>query len=441
MFGLGESFIAAFAIFLRASPIQVGVLATLPPLLGAASQLLGVRLMEVFPSRRYLIVRLVNAQALIWFPIALLPWIFDDRSGAVTALIVLTTLYFVLGNISTPIWNSLIGDLVPPEMRGRYFGFRNSRGGFALITAVIAAGLFLEVFRGRGHEAIAYLILFILAGMARLRSAYWLARYDDPELIIASEDRFSLWDFLRRLPHSNFARFTLFYSLMNCVVSIAGPYFSLYMIRSLNLDYVTFTTLLLAQLSVQFLAMRRWGMLADLFGSRRLLGATSAAITILPALWLVSDSVLWLVGVQILAGLAWAGYNLASFNFLLDAVTPPKRARCTAYMGVLNGVFVFLGAMVGALLLGDNPGAGRFIIQGIDTPPSPYLDLFLISAVLRCCVVFGFFRLFHEVRDVASISTAHLVFHVTNLKFIGIAALQLAAFATRRRGHPPEEKK
>ena len=75
MLGSGETYLSAYGIFLKALPLQVGVLAALPPLIGGFLQTLGVSLMERYRQRRRLITLGVVAQALLWFPIALLPFL------------------------------------------------------------------------------------------------------------------------------------------------------------------------------------------------------------------------------------------------------------------------------------------------------------------------------------------------------------------------------
>ena len=52
MMGCGETYLGPFGIFLKASTIQVGLLATLPQLFGAVMQWVGALNMDRFRSRR-----------------------------------------------------------------------------------------------------------------------------------------------------------------------------------------------------------------------------------------------------------------------------------------------------------------------------------------------------------------------------------------------------
>ena len=75
MMGCGETYFGPFGIFLRASTVQVGLLATLPQLFGAFMQWVGALNMDRIRSRRKVILAGAFAQALTLVPIGLLPFL------------------------------------------------------------------------------------------------------------------------------------------------------------------------------------------------------------------------------------------------------------------------------------------------------------------------------------------------------------------------------
>lgn len=123
MAGIGESYISPFAIFLKATNSQIAFLASIPPLLGALVQLISVNILNQIKDRMTVILTGVIAQALTWIPIFLLPFLF--KPYAPYLLIISVTAYFTFGNLATPAWNSLMGDIVPEKTRSSYFGYRN----------------------------------------------------------------------------------------------------------------------------------------------------------------------------------------------------------------------------------------------------------------------------------------------------------------------------
>jgi len=94
--------------------------------------------------------------------------------------------------------------------------------------------------------------------------------------------------------------------------------------------------------------------------------------------------------VQILSGFAWAGFNLASSNFLYDASTPENRTRCIAVFNAMNGGAICLGALLGGYLVSHLPPVFGYQL----------LTLFLISGLLRGLVAATLLRYVSEVRQV-----------------------------------------
>jgi MFS family permease len=119
-------------------------------------------------------------------------------------------------------------------------------------------------------------------------------------------------------------------------------------------------------------------------------------VCIVPLLWLLSGDVLYLILVQVFSGLAWAGFNLSTANFMYDNVKPGNRTRVFSYHNVLNGTLVFGGAVLGGLL------------SKVLTSPWVFYSslqiLFLISGVLRAVMSLIFLPLIREVRGVEQIT-------------------------------------
>jgi len=410
MMGAGETYLGPFGIFLKATTLQVGLLATLPQLFGAIMQFLGARAMPHFKSRRRFIVSGVMFQALVWIPMALMFFFLGKGSSPVYVLIGLVMLYRGANGLVTPTWNSLIGDIVPPEIRGRYFGHRNRLTGMASFISLLLAGLVLSFFEKQHVVEIGYLVIFLVAFLARADSGRWIAKYSDPELIILPEEMFTFRQFLRRSPHSNFAKFVFFFGAINLAVTFSGPYFSLYMLRDLHFSYLQFTMVTAAATITQFFTYGYWGQLSDRFGNKKLLNICGWGVTIVPMLWLFSTHIGAIILIQIYAGLMWAGFTLAAGNFLFDAVTPPKRALCVAYQGLVNGVCIFIGSMAGGYVATHVP-ASYTIGAWTWHPVSSIQVVFLLSGLMRVTISALLLNKFKEVRPVEP-----LIFRISALK-------------------------
>ncbi|MFH1491467.1 MAG: MFS transporter [Pseudomonadota bacterium] len=415
MLGCGETYFGPFGIFLMARTLQVGLLATLPQFLGAVMQWVGAVNMDRLQSRRRTVVAGAALQALTLVPMALLPFLLGKGSLSVMWLLLLIMLYQGANGAIIPIWNSLIGDLVPPEIRGRFFGHRNRLTGMSTFMSLLMAGGILHLFSRAGMGDAGFLIIFSAAFLARGYSIRWLSRYEDPKLTISPEQTFTFRQFLRRSPHSNFAKFVFFVGAINFGVAFSGPYFALYMLRDLGFSYVEFTLVTGVSTTAQFLTFRYWGELSDRFGSKKILNLCGWGVAVAPMLWLVSSDFAYLATIQLYGGFVWAGFSLASNNFIFDAVTPPKRARCVAYQGLVNGVFVLAGALAGgyaALHLPGNLSIGPWVWK----PPFMLPVIFLISGLIRLAAAGFFLRKFREVRPVEPIRHRELIFRISHMK-------------------------
>jgi len=445
MMGAGETYIGPFGIFLHATTLQVGLLATLPQLFGAIMQLAGARAMLRFRSRRAVILIGAMVQASLWIPMASLPFLFGSGTVPVFILVGLVMLYHGANGTVVPVWNSLIGDLVSSQIRGSFFGNRNRLTGMSTFMALILAGVTLHIFKMENMAEVGYLVIFAAAFLARLNSVRWLARYEDPELRILPQESFTFRQFLRRSPHSNFAKFVFFVGAINLGVAFSAPYFALYMLRDLKFSYVEFTAVTAVSTAAQFLAFRHWGELSDLFGNKKILNICGWGVAIVPILWLISPYIGYLVLIQIYGGFVWAGFNLASTNFIFDAVTPPKRALCVAYQGLVNGMCVFTGSVIGGYVATQLP---EFYSLGLWTwkPISSLPMIFFLSGLIRLIASGLLLHRFKEVRPVVPIRDRELIFRVSHLKpiagatfslFTGLFSEQKGNAKGKRKGHKP----
>ncbi len=143
----------------------------------------------------------------------------------------------------------------------------------------------------------------------------------------------------------------------------------------------------------------------DDFNRSILLNLTSFFLPLVPAMWILSHNPVYLVMAQVIAGFFWAGFNIASSNFVYDAVTPEKRTRCIAYFNVINGLSIMLAAATGGLLLKVLPP-----VFG-----SKVMPLFFISAAGRLAVA-AFLGNFKEVRQVKHVSHSDLLYSIIGLR-------------------------
>lgn len=417
MLGAGETYIGAFAVYLLASPLQISVLSALPVLCGALAQLPAVLYVDRAAWRLRAILFLARSQASIWLFLALLPFFFQQGHIAVSILGFLMVVYYILGGSIVPMWNSLIGDLVPTETRGAFFGRRGRWCAAGTLVATVIAGSLIALAQNFGKPLWGFSFVFLCACGARLLSAYFLSKHEDIPHSVLPHEKFTFLQFIRQTPRSNFARFVLAGGLMLFSVWFATPLFAIYMLRVLGLNFFEYTTLTGAMILAQIICFSFWGSLSDRVGNKTLLELSAVGIAVVPLLWLFSGNLIYLTILQLISGTAWAGFNLCSANFIFDAVSPKKRARCVAYQGVVNGIFVICGSLLGGYFA-SRMSEGLPFHRYFAVPNSIFLDIFLISGCLRLLAAIALKYLFAEVRDVKPLGVGRVPIRFANIRAI-----------------------
>ena len=205
---------------------------------------------------------------------------------------------------------------------------------------------------------------------------------------------------------------------MNFATYVASPFFAVYMLRDLKSDYMTYVVVIASAALANMMFLTFWGRRTDRVGNIKVLKVTSILVPLVPLLWMGSHQLYYLIPVQILSGFAWAGFNLASTNFVYDASAPEKRTQYIAVFNAMTGSAICLGALLGGYLASHLPSLLGYQL----------LTLFLVSGLLRGLVAITLLRRVCEVRQVQETSTAELLFGRLNFAEAGRRNISYAVF-------------
>ena len=387
MNGLTDPFMIPYALALGATSFQAGLLSSVRNLLVSLVQLGSGEAVRRCGSRRAVVLWTAALQALLWVPLAMIGPLLGR--WAVVGLIACYTIGTASAALGLPAWGSLMAEYLDPERRGEYFGRRARIAGLCATVAGLVAGGVLQLFAHR--PVVGFGLLCAGAGLSRLASWGWLRRLHEEPWREEPHERFSFWEFVRQLPSSNFARFSVCLGAFNFSVHVAAPFFAVYMLRELHYGYLTYTAVVLTASVTGFVMGPWWGKVGDRFGNHAVVRWTTIGIGVLPALWVFSGHPAAMALWNMTGAFLWGGLTLSSTNFLYDAVSAPKRHTCLAYVNVINGIGISLGALAGGWAAETMPPVGGNALASV----------FLGSAILRLLAAAAFPRLVREVRDVA----------------------------------------
>ncbi len=418
MAGGGENYFSAFAIFLKASVGQVAILASLPPLLGSFAQLFSIWMCRRRTARLTMIFIGALLQGICLLPMITLPILFPKF--AVSLIIGCVILYYCMLYLTSPPWSHLMGDLVPEDRRGRYFGVRTRLFSITAFIALAMAGVVLDHLNKSGRTYTGYMILFSVAAAARFFSVYHIRRMHDPRTEFSTPAPWNLRMWFQEVRQSRFLSFALCTAMVNFSVALASPFFSVYILKNLGCSYFQFMCITASNVIAHYLTSNMWGKLSDTFGNRLVMTVTGLMIPAVPLLWLFSTDYRYLMMCQAFAGLIWAGYSLSVVNYGYDLVLPERRAGYFTLSNIFTNIAVLGGALTGGLILPLLPNQLNIGTHKLQWPHA-ILGLFLISGLVRFIVVLVFIPRLREVRKIHSISMGQLAFRI--IRFNPISGL------------------
>ena len=395
MIGLTQNFITPLALELKANTTQIAWLSSLPSFTMAAAQLAAPNLSERAGSRKGFILPVLLAHALMFIPILLVPYLFNV--SPIWWLIAFVTVSTVLGTITFPPWGSMMADLVPERLRGKYFGARGMIMGFITQVFFYTAGGVLTLFSGAIFTG--YAILFSAATLFRLVSVYFLSRMYEPPQTTSQEKGPGLFEMIRGIGSSNLGKFIVYFSLIDFSVCISAPFFTVFMMRDLNFSYIVFVIVCSASQISNILFLPFWGRRADKSGNLKVVKITSMLMPLVPILWIFNDNMFYLIFANVFSGFVWSGFGLSGVNFAYDAAEPAVRTKYLAIFGAIDGIACALGVLLGGYITPHLPELFGYQLR----------TLFVISGTMRALVVLLLLRKITEVRRVTDISIWELL--------------------------------
>lgn len=374
------SFVNPFALALGANNGQIGVLSATANLASALGLLPGAKLSERSGRRKRIVVLSGGlAGRLLLIALASLP-LFLDAPGVVYAVVALFALRAFANQIGYPAWSSLVADLVPKAIRGRYLGARNIGLGLAALVFTPIAGRIIESIGGiRGYQ-----VSLTIAAVVGLTATMVFSRIKEPRTThLDSKLQAGKARTLGLLRDNHqFAVFAAVALIWNFALMIAGPFFSVYLVRTLHGTPTQIGILAAVYSAGNILGYRLWGRLNDRRGAAWVMSLTGLLIPAMPLAWSMVPGVWWLIPVEFTSGFMWAGYLLANFNLLLVLAPEHQRERFVAlYQSVVFGAS-FVGPLIGGVLA--------------DVITIPHL--MRISAAGRMLASLVFLRAFHANR-------------------------------------------
>jgi len=336
----GGVFLVAFALKLGASNLVIGLLAAIPPLTQLI-QIPAIYLVETYRVRRAISVYASAMSRLFWLVIALIPFLFPVQAG-LTFLVVALLLHTAFGAVASCSWNSWMRDLVPQDQLGSFYSKRMRLTAALGIVLSLGAGFYIDKWKGLfpGRELYGFSILFFLGFLAGMLGVYFISTIPEPRMAPIQEKSRFFKLILQPFQDANFKSLIMFMGSWNFAVNLAAPFFTVYMLKRLQLDmsFIIALTVLSQLTNLGFL--RIWGKFSDRFSNKSVLGVSGPLFMLGILAWTFTTmpekyvlTIPLLVTIHVFMGISTAGVALASGNIGLKLA--PK-GQATAYLAANN---------------------------------------------------------------------------------------------------------
>jgi len=341
------AFLTGYALMLGAKEFIIGLIGAIP-FISQTMQIFGSYLLKVYKSPRKLAIISSIFNRWIWFVLIFLPFI--NLSEKTKILIFLLTLFISssAGTILANVWTTWMGEIIPEQVRGKYFGKRTAYNNAVNIAIFFISAWVLDYFK-RTDMKIGYLIITSVCFASGVITTLLFKYHPDVNFKFADKG-YLIDEILKPLKDKNFRRFIFFFAQWNFSIGLSAPFMMFHMLTNLKVDFSTIAIFNMLTMSLNIVFSQWWGKLIDRFGAKSVLMFNASNIAYIPVLWLIAtpNFILPLYLDAIMTGIAWSGFNLAAFNIPLSK--SPKESR-PSYIAILS-IFSGFGYLTASTLAG-----------------------------------------------------------------------------------------
>lgn len=364
MQGMGEYYFPAFYVFLFFSPMELGLIASLPIFVGSLAQIFSISLVNKVKSNKYAAAISVAIQT-ISYPMLVLAILYGKLSFIY--ILIFICINWIGLQLSGPPWISLIGMMTEDMHRGVFFGIRNLYQNIAYVIAFLIAGLILKYSQGHNMVKAAFAFIFTVAMFGRLFSLFYLLKYPDLRCKIQKQSM-NIKKYLPYIKEKKLYYTMLLIILANVGLYLSFPFYAPYLLDQLHNNYLWYCIITLIPFITRALFSPLWGRLEDKYGDFSVLIVSSFMMAIMPIAWGLAGLSPYKIAFVIPAlfsGIAWAGFFVSTLNVLVNATVEENRTTIIAYFNSIQSLFQLAASLLGGLLLKHYPNyIFLFILSG-----------------------------------------------------------------------------
>jgi len=248
-------------------------------------------------------------------------------------------------------------DMVPESMLGDYFSRRSRYTQTLNIVLSLSLAMVLDYVKRHdpGQELNVYGWFFLAGGLAGLIGGYLLSRAPEPQAYLGDAHMLSL--FKSPLKNLNFRKLLIFNSAWAFAVSIATPFFTVFMMKSLGLPLSYIIGLSIVSQLFSILTLRMWGIFSDRYSNKSIIAISAPIYILCIVAWCfagiystLAANLMLLFIIHVFTGISTAGVNLALTNIGLKLASKTEAIVYLSVKNIVTALFSAAGPLAGGVM-------------------------------------------------------------------------------------------
>lgn len=322
--GIGTAVFTGYVLYLGASDVQVAYFVSIASF-ASIGQVISSLIAPRIKRKKLFIFILGMVEMSLRFAMILAP-LFLEGTPAIIFVGIALGLALLCGHTVSPIYNDWLATIIPEDIRARFISRQTMANLLSGMAAAFAAGKYIDLFTEETRYA-AFLTAFVLATILGIGGYVNLMRVPFREHITTTPG--NLFTPFRDRP---FLKLLLFFLLWNFALGISSPFYSVFMLKTLHIDYATVAILNSLFMGAMVIGYRILGGLVDKYGGKAILQILVPPCVLLPVLWVFNRAdFYYLIPVaMVLSGLIHSGI-LVSVNAILFGMLSDGRNKTTYF--------------------------------------------------------------------------------------------------------------
>ena len=322
--GIGTAVFTGYVLYLGATDAQVAYFVSIASFASIGQVISSLIAPRIKHKKRFVFI-IGMFEMTLRFALILAPLILE---GTPAILFVGITLGLALmcGHTVSPIYNDWLATIIPEDIRARFISRQTMANLLSGMAAAFAAGKYIDLFTEETRYA-AFFTAFVLATILGVGGYINLMRVPFREHVTDTPG-----NLLTPFRDRPFLKLLLFFLLWNFALGISSPFYSVFMLKTLHIDYATVAIFNSLFMGAMVIGYRILGGLVDKYGGKAILQLLVPPCVLLPVLWVFNstDSYYLIPVAMILSGLIHSGI-LVSVNAILFGILSEGRNKTTYF--------------------------------------------------------------------------------------------------------------